>query len=383
VIARFHSPPAAPGERGEAFGAAHAAQVARTCARYEELFRDAAAGAGGQVVSEPDLDALGDEALAAIGACAPALAQEIEGIARGAGLPPRAVAAINARTEILARLGAAARGECSTVVALGEDDGPPVSVQTWDWHDLFADGWLLWTIEHPDGRAVHTVTEHGIVGKIGVNDRGVGLHVNILHHRDDGGPIGAPVHVLARAVLDGAGDVAEAATLLGAARTSASSVLTLVGAQPGEGGGKSALCAELHPGGPRFVLPERDGTLLHTNHFLDPHAAAGDRERNSGPDSWVRLDVLRRGLHAARRRRGGDATFTRDELLALLRSHVGGAGALCCHPAPGAPLGDRWETLVCVSLDPARGTLAARAGGPCNPDGEWIEPLATTTTTGA
>ena len=375
MIARFHSPPATAGARGEAFGAAHAAQVARTCERYATLFADAAGGA------PVDLDALGSEALAAIDAVAPELAEEVAGIARGADVPLHALAAVNARTEVLARLGAAVRGECSTVVALGEDDGPPVSVQTWDWHDLFADGWLLWTVEHPDGRVVHTVTEHGIVGKVGVNDRGVAVHVNILHHDDDGGPIGAPVHVLARMALDRAGDVAQAATLLGAARTSASSVLTLVGAQAGEGGGKSALCAELSPGGARFVLPERDGTLLHTNHFLDPHAAAGDRERRIGPDSYVRMDVLRRALRAAVRRRGGEATFTRDELLDLLRSHVGGAGALCCHPAAEAPLGDRWETLVTVSLDPARGTLSARAGGPCNPDGEWVGPLATTTTT--
>lgn len=236
MIARFHSPPASAGARGEAFGAAHAAQVARTCERYATLFADAAGGA------PVDLDALGAEALAAIDAVAPELAEEVAGIACGAGVPLRTLAAVNARTEVLARLGAAARGECSTVVALGEDDGPPVSVQTWDWHDLFADGWLLWTVEHSDGRVVHTVTEHGIVGKIGVNDRGVAVHVNILHHDDDGGPIGAPVHVLARMVLDRADDVAEAATLLGAARTSASSVLTLVGAQAGRAAAR-ARCA--------------------------------------------------------------------------------------------------------------------------------------------
>lgn len=382
MIERFHSPPASPAERGEAFGVAHAEQVARAGERYARLFRDAAeAGTGGGAV---DLDALGVEALAAIAAYSPAAAEEIKGIAGGAGVPAATVAAVNARTEILARLGARPRGECSTVVALGEEGGPPVSVQTWDWHDLFADGWLLWTIEHPDGRVVHTVTEHGILGKIGVNDRGVGVHVNILHHRDDGGPIGVPVHVLARTVLDEAADLGAAATLLGAAPVSASSVLTLVGAQPGAHGGASALSAELHPGGPRFVLPERDGTLLHTNHFLDPHAAAGDRERNAGPDSWVRLDVLRRAVHAHVRATGG-ATFTRDELLTALRSHVGGAGALCCHPDPAAPLGDRWETLVTVALDPANGTLAARAGGPCDLAAEWCEPLATptTTTTGA
>ena len=80
--------------------------------------------------------------------------------------------------------------------------GSALGIQTWDWHNELAEGWMVWTIEHPDGRRVETLTEAGIVGKIGMNDRGVAVLLNILGHRDDGPPVGVPVHVLCRSVLD-------------------------------------------------------------------------------------------------------------------------------------------------------------------------------------
>lgn len=355
----YRSAPAGPRERGLDFGAAHRQQIARTIEHYQRLF-DQVAGA------PVDLLALGTETMAGIRSFSPEAAGELEGMASGAGVRLRALAAVNARTEILARLEAAhhrdatGRGECSTVVHLGTR-GTPVSVQTWDWHDLLEDDWLVWTIEHPDGTVVHTVTEYGVLGKIGVNNHGVGVHFNILHHSSDGGPIATPVHVLARAVLDGARGLGGALAMVGAAVTSASTVLTLVGA---DAHGASALCAELSPPGPRFVLPDLDGLLVHTNHFLDPIAAAGDQGPRRGPDSYLRLDVLRRTLH-------GRADLDRDTVVAAMASHLGGGGAVCCHPAAGAGLGDRWATLVTVALDVRAATLTARVGGPCRTSAPW------------
>jgi isopenicillin-N N-acyltransferase-like protein len=312
-----------------------------------------------------DTHALGREALTAIAGFSAASASEIEGIAGGAGLPASAVAALNARTEILAGLTSAQPSECSTVVRLGEPGETPVAVQTWDWHDDFAGSWLIWTIEHPDGHVVHTLTEYGILGKIGVSSAGLGLNLNILHHGHDGGPVKVPVHILARSVLDTSRDIGEALTLIGATTVSASSALTLTAHDDGEA---IALTAEVFPGGPRFVLPGPDGLLLHTNHFLDPHAARHERANQFGPDSYLRLAVLRRRLA----RRGGNDP---DSLLAAMDSHCGGSGGVCSHPAAGAPLGARYATLATVSLDVRHGAMKVRAGGPGghggNGDGSW------------
>jgi isopenicillin-N N-acyltransferase like protein len=354
MIRQYRSAPATPRDRGRDFGAAHAIAIAATADKYAELF---AATAGRAV----DLDPFGREALASIRQFSATCAAEIEGIAEGAGLTAGRVAALNARTEILAALRIPQRGECSTVVRLGDADSPTAALQTWDWHDSFADNWLVWTIEHPDGHLVQTLTEYGVLGKIGVSSAGLGINLNILHHAADGGAVKVPVHVLARCLLDTAQNIGQALALVGATQVSASSALTITAADAHE---PVALTAEVFPGGPRFVAPGPDRLLLHTNHFLDPHAASGERENQIGPDSFLRLAMLQRRLS---RRAGNEPA----DLLAAMCSHVGGGGAVCCHPEPTATLGSRYQTLATVRLDVALGSMAVRAGGPCADDSPW------------
>jgi isopenicillin-N N-acyltransferase-like protein len=346
MISTYVSVKATPGARGQSFGADHRAAIASTIRVYRDLFT-AMAG------EEVDLMQFGGEAMDAIGEWAPDLADEIQGIAEGAGLPPEHVAALNARTEVLAAIRSRSRGECSTVVSLGEDYA--VALQTWDWHDSLSNLWFRWTIEHPDGRMVHTVTEFGIVGKIGINASGVGVLINILHHEADGGTIAVPVHILARSILDDAEDLNEALVRVASAPVSGSSALTLV---QSVGQDASAVTAEVFPGGPKILLPDERGVLIHTNHFLSEAGARGERETLIGPDSFIRYDVLHR--HVATR-----PPTTVGEALEAMTSHVGGGGAICAHPYPDAGLGDRYATLATVWLDIDNRTLTVREGGPC------------------
>ncbi|MGH3589094.1 MAG: C45 family autoproteolytic acyltransferase/hydrolase, partial [Pseudonocardia sp.] len=152
-VRRFTSSVLEPHERGVEFGRRHAAEVARTVAAYHALFQAKASGPF-------DVEHWGGAAWQRIGELAPSMADEIRGIADGAGLPVWEIAALNARTELLAVADPTGVDECSTVVSL-PPSAPPVAVQTWDWYDAMADGWLHWTIPHPDGRVVQTVTEYG------------------------------------------------------------------------------------------------------------------------------------------------------------------------------------------------------------------------------
>jgi isopenicillin-N N-acyltransferase-like protein len=231
-----------------------------------------------------------------------------------------------------------------------------LAAQTWDWHLEMANSWFVWTIEHPDGRVVRTLTEFGILGKIGVSSTGLGIMMNLLHHETDGGDIGVPVHVISRRILDHAGDLNQALTLVGSARTSASVALTLIAAQ---GTDKTALCAELYPGGPGYHLPDERGLLVHTNHFLTLPAALGDCENSIGPDSFFRYEILKRAL------RNKQPTSTND-LFQTLNSHLGGGGAICCHPDEHGEFGDRYATLATVALDVARADMTVHEFGPCS-----------------
>lgn len=343
----FRSQVCEPFARGREFGEVFADKVRQTVSAYEALFARVATRAF-------DLQALGTQALEAIAGFAAPLHQEILGIAAGAGLAPAQLGAINARTEILAYLGAQLRGECSTVV-LTDGFGAPVTAQTWDWYAEFAGQWLVWEIPHADGRLTTTVTEYGIVGKPGVNNRGLGVHFNILHHQRDGEHIGLPVHVLSRWLLDSCCDINHALQLCHAAPVSASSVLTLVAAQADA---SAAVSVELHPGGPSLVFPDAGGLLIHTNHFLADAARPFDTEPAAYPDTLVRHDLLRRRLT-------GRKGLGERDLLAALNSHLGSTGALCCHPDPALPETGQYATLVSLCLDVPAGTLRALPGGPC------------------
>jgi isopenicillin-N N-acyltransferase like protein len=345
VIRRFTSSVAGPAERGEEFGSCHAAQIESTVDAYRRILAPAG-----------PLHELGADALRRIEEFSPDLAAEVRGIAGGAAVPASHVAAVNARTEILAiaarATGAAMANECSAVVCLGDDDAEPIAVQTWDWYPELANDWLEWTIPHPDGRQVVTVTEYGIVGKIGVNGYGVGVLFNILHHRADGAGVGVPVHVVARHILDTAPVVHSGLSVAASARVSASSTITIVG---GRRAGKTAISAEVWPDGPGYALPNPDGLLVHTNHFLSDPARLGDLKPVEAPDTLVRYEVLRRRLH----RYAGRADA--EQILDVMADHTGG---VCCHPDPLAE-GPTYATLATVQLNLADGTVTTYPGGPC------------------
>jgi isopenicillin-N N-acyltransferase-like protein len=323
-------PPVVRSADGRALGTEAREDILRCWAGYEPLFD--AWGTGAREIAEATFERTR--------AWAPRLAAEIEAIAAGAGLAIWQVAALNARTEILAK----GRGECSTVVLLGD---PPRTLQTWDWHEHLDDVKFVWDTGH-----VRTLTEYGIVGKIGVNSAGLGVHMNILHHASDGGGDGVPVHVVARRILDEATTVEEAAKIARSADVCASTVLTAVDRH-------GAACLELCPAGLGEVRP-RDGVLLHTNHFLDPELAEGEDNRDEDPESWDRLEALEQRI---------DELRTAPDLADVIKLHD---APVCCHPEPGAPFGERYATLATISLDVAGGHLRLRAGGPCADESPWI-----------
>ncbi len=345
---RFTSAMAEPYPRGLEFGRAHAAQIGTTVADYLALFELKSVVRTADLPAE--VDRLGAAALDRVEAWAPALAEEIRGIAVGAGIAVERIAAINARTEILAALQAGG-DECSTVVTVGTPT--PVAMQNWDWYEAMANNWLQWTIPHPHGRMVTTVTEFGVVGKIGMSERGVGTMFNILHHRDDGiGEIGVPVHVVARRILDLATDSADALRICESAfatGVSASTSITVVDRS-------SAVMAELWPGGVGQIHPGADGLLLRTNHFLSVPACGGDTGPDGDSDTLQRLAYLRDRL-------GGRAgEVDRAEVFAALTDDASG---VCCHPTPGDEPRLRHATLATVMLDPHEGTLEVSDGSPC------------------
>ena len=357
TLAHFATDEPDPHRRGALVGARWRDRIAVTWEGYERLF--AAMGADDRLQRE-----IGEGALERIAAWAPALAAEIGGLASGAGLEPWMAGALNARTEVLAAVAARTPAECTTfVVAPPAGGGPPRTIQTWDWYDHLRGNVGTLELAPRPGRTVRVFTEFGVVGKIGVNSAGLGLHFNILRHADDGGGAGVPVHVVARHVLDAADSVEEASEIARSATVSASTVLT-VAAWDGERA--SARCLELSPAGIAELDPDPDGGLRHTNHFLDPRLAEGERLTADDPSTLARLALLEE--RTADLRAAADITAR----AAALHDHASG---LCCHPDPEAPFDERWETLATLSLDLEAKRLYVHEGGPCGISGgagDWL-----------
>ncbi|MFB2572025.1 C45 family autoproteolytic acyltransferase/hydolase [Micrococcus sp. IITD107] len=333
-------------ECGAAWGQAIRAEVSTTLTRYRELFRE----------SGIDDDAAEQQARLMLGALEqrfPELHAELGALALGAEIGVEELMLIIGRTEILSMAPGIRPGECSTLIDRGHRLR---SVQTWDWHVEMTDGWHL--IHHASqSRRYAALAEFGQPAKIGINDAGVGVHLNVLGHRRDGSQ-GVPIHALIAGILGGADSVAHALEMMRATPVGASSCITVVDSE-------NAAMVEF-AAGEMNVLKPKSSVWVHTNHFLTPSFSADERSELYQPDSDERMALLMDRIH-----RGAVPVYPED-LSRVLISHAGEA-ALCCRPNPALPFGQRWATLATVVLEPAARQMSVASGSPAEAaDDDWI-----------
>ena len=246
----------------------------------------------------------------------PDLVAEVEGIAAGADVPLAALLRMQARTELMGG------AECSLI------GRPGVVAQNWDWHPDIVP--LVSVVEQPGGRWFATLTEAGMVGKIGLSSAGLAFGLNFLRCSEDGGLDGVPIHVLLRVLLDRVDALGDALEALTSTRVSASSSITVASAD-------AVVTVEVSPGGAQVI---RGPEVLHTNHFL------------SGPVVGTDLEVA-------------DETTTFERLEDLRRTGSLSSPVVCRHDDPDVPWSDRIATLASVVMEPDVPRLRVADGPPC------------------
>jgi isopenicillin-N N-acyltransferase-like protein len=289
----------------------------------------------------------------ALEAWCPDLASEVAATAAGALLPVWQLASLNARTEILATMPPVAEGECSTAVHAPTGARKPVTIQTWDWHGSLAPHGLVLQLTTRGDRTVKLLTEFGMLGKIGVNSAGLGLHFNILHHESDHDEAGVPVHAIARRLQEEATTVEEAIALARSARVSASTVLTVVCARDSC---PRAASIELSPAATAVAVPREDGWLLHTNHFLDRELGKGECMPESST-TRARFEHLQRVV----------PQMVSEDLknrAGAMCGVDGDSAPVCLHPDMAQPATERWEPLLTVGIDTENCVIEYVAGNP-------------------
>jgi isopenicillin-N N-acyltransferase-like protein len=288
------------------------------------------------------------EYLPEIQEAAPDLAEEIEGIARGAEIPLEAALFLNARTELMSKT--VGVGECTTVGLTADrtENGRPLLAQNWDWHYQVKKGWSFFVMTPLQGPRCLCLAEAGQVGKIGLNENGLGAVLNILFS----GQVqkGVPIHVLLRLVLQAA-NVKEATTLFKETRK-ASSTHFLMGDVQG-----NVLGHELSPQGVAEIRPSY-GAVVHTNHFCDPELGEHDQGPTIFPDSLPRLERAKAFVSKKER-------WNKEDLKAIFVNHDDGPSSICRHVAEGAPEIAQMETIVSLFLDLDAKKIEASNGQPC------------------
>lgn len=191
------------------------------------------------------------------------MAEEMEGVAEGAGVDFEDILALNARSEIaLAGYKGTAFSDGCTAIAIM----PPVTEDTfigqnWDWKGSQKKSLLLLNIQGNSGPHIQMVTEGGIIGKIGMNSEGIGICFNALLTDKKSDEI--PIHLGLRAVLNSYSLTEAVSRIKGGQMASAASFL--IGSDDGNGNGL-AVNAEVSPFGIDYV-GRNDGVLVHTNHL--------------------------------------------------------------------------------------------------------------------
>jgi isopenicillin-N N-acyltransferase-like protein len=339
----------APRVRGRQYGTFARARIQHSIATYARLFAYCGLTWGeAQVKAAQYRDV--------IAATSPALLEEIIGIAEGAGVAELEILALNARTEILPptypaepapewsaaldhnrAAGVADWGECTALAVLppASRDGKTWLAQNWDWIGAQRAALVLLRVTDEHGRVLLTLTEAGMLAKIGLNEHGLGVCLNILRSVDDGQAPGVPVHVLLRHLL-GCDDVAAACARAHSLRHGASSNI-LVADRGGHAGS-----IEISPRGAAVLAPV-GGTLAHTNHFLDAAQAVHAAALNPLASTEQRL--------ACALDRAARAPLGKDDIIALLRDTSGGAFAVSRFPDPALAPEVRIETVAGIAMD--------------------------------
>ncbi|WP_432983755.1 C45 family autoproteolytic acyltransferase/hydolase [Dactylosporangium sp. CA-233914] len=287
---------------------------------------------------------------------APRVAEMLDGVAEGSGVPVAEIYALNGRTELIYSDPRRAPGECTALGVLGQRtaSGHTLLAQNWDWHPDQRAYALLLDTRDERGRRVLALTEAGMLAKAGINDAGLGVCVNMLGTVRDRRDGGAPYHVLLRAALEaphlGAAIKAVCSTPRG------TSINLLIGQAFGAGTPGEVIDLEVGPDDVGFLHPV-DGVVTHANHFETAALAGVDTLKGIGGSSYFRAARARRLL--------GGGVIDEEKIQAVLRDHGGWPLSICRHDEQGAADDDRTESLYSLVLDLDERRMSIAAGPPC------------------
>ena len=353
-------------ERGQIYGQQAKGRIQHIVVTYARLFAacgiDWASACERAMRFEPVIEQVDADLMA-----------ELRGMAQGSGQTLGSLMALNCRTEILpptffsdepqlahAALasnraaglpdwladapwdGALKDGECTAmgVTAAASRTGQAWLAQNWDWMGRQREALVLLHTQGPSGQSITTLTEAGMLAKIGINQSGFALGLNILRSKRDGSRLGVPVHVLLRHLLD-CRSVAHARERLHALQTELGLGFGAASNVPCADAEGQVACFEVSPAGWAEVTPT-EGVVVHTNHFVCESLLAEQAPVGPGLSSHSRLSTA---VQHALKTPIGQADLER-----FLRDESDGFLSICRSPDPSVPPESRVESVAGIVM---------------------------------
>ncbi len=286
------------------------------------------------------------------------LVEEMRGIAEGAQLEFREVAALNARTELTFSclpntLKDSSGGGCTSFGLLPEvtENGHLILGQNWDWRAEALQTCVVLRIEQANKPSIVMHAEAGTIGHRGINSSGLGVCINYIRTESDGFHPGLPFLIKLRGILNST-RMSDVLRML-MTYVGPNSMNMVIGHQGGE-----IVDVENLPNDLLFVYPQ-DGILTHANHFESPMLRVRDTGKSTLPDTIFRSRRLRRLLSA----RSGRLNV--ESIREALTDHFSYPDSICRHPDERSPKVDQWQTLSSVIMDLTDLTLRYTDGPPC------------------
>lgn len=214
-----------------------------------------------------DLEAHVDTLMQQVAVFRPEYIVEMDAISKAAAVDPFWIYCLNARSELMS-----SPHECSIIAFPNKG----LLGQNWDWAEPIADRLAIHRVETEDGKRFLSLSEPGILAKIGINSSG-GVCLNILP--TDTKLNGLPVHILLGALLESS-DLNNARQLLEQYGKGKASHILVADKE-------SAISVELSATDTSF--PNISSIFCHTNHYFEPNKP---KHPSSHVNSITRLERL-------------------------------------------------------------------------------------------
>lgn len=261
------------------------------------------------------------------------------------------IMALNARTEIMYGL---IDDGCTSLAWKPKDGSGSWLAQNWDWQVQQKENLVVLDVRPNDGKPRYKiVTEAGIIGKIGLNEHGVGVCLNAIRAR--GVNVDKmPVHLALKVALEcrSKDEAVKSLEIFGIA--SACTILVADGVSGG-------VALECTAQGIERIELDMKGRVFHSNHLL--------RQQEGVEDLIMPVDTLQRVKRIEQLADDVKGELTATKIRDLFKDEQGLPGAICRTTG----VGSNGATLFNIVSNLSKKEALVTLGRPSEPDDEiWL-----------